>query len=378
MTQDEIYMGEAIKQAKRAYRREETPIGCVIVYQDKIIARGYNKRNWKKNTLAHAEILAINKASKELGDWRLEDCTMYVTLEPCCHQGKTPPCTDIIIERGIGRVFIGAMDPNPKVAGKGAQILRDHGIQVETGILEKECLELNEVFMHFITRNIPYIAMKYAMTMDGKIATYTGDSKWVTGEEARKHVHQLRKRYSSIMVGIGTVLIDDPMLNCRIETGVDPIRVICDSHLRIPMESQIVKTAKHIPTIVAHAVHDKEKEKQLKEAGVDLIFSSVDGQVDFRDLVKKMAKRGIDSILIEGGGTFHGTVLKSGLVDRIYCYMAPKLIGGKEAKSPVEGDGFSLMKEAVEIDDTEIIKVGRDICITGKVRKEKKQQEGRA
>ena len=154
--------------------------------------------------------------------------------------------------------------------------------------------------------------------------------------------------------------------------------MICDSHLRIPMESQIVKTAKHIPTIVAHAVHDKEKEKQLKEAGVDLIFSSVDGQVDFRDLVKKMAKRGIDSILIEGGGTFHGTVLKSGLVDRIYCYMAPKLIGGKEAKSPVEGDGFSLMKEAVEIDDTEIIKVGRDICITGKVRKEKKQQEGRA
>ena len=303
---------------------------------------------------------------------------MYVTLEPCCHQGKTPPCTDIIIERGIGRVFIGAMDPNPKVAGKGAQILRDHGIQVETGILEKECLELNEVFMHFITRNIPYIAMKYAMTMDGKIATYTGDSKWVTGEEARKHVHQLRKRYSSIMVGIGTVLIDDPMLNCRIETGVDPIRVICDSHLRIPMESQIVKTAKHIPTIVAHAVHDEEKEKQLKEAGVDLIFSSVDGQVDFCDLVKKMAKRGIDSILIEGGGTFHGTVLKSGLVDRIYCYMAPKLIGGKEAKSPVEGDGFSLMKEAVEIDDTEIIKVGRDICITGKVRKEKKQQEGRA
>ena len=301
-------------------------VGCVVVKDGKIVTEGYHHRYGD----FHAERVALNKCEEDL-----TGADMYVPLEPCCHQGKTPPCTDIIIERGIGRVFIGAMDPNPKVAGKGAQILRDHGIQVETGILEKECLELNEVFMHFITRNIPYIAMKYAMTMDGKIATYTGDSKWVTGEEARKHVHQLRK-------------------------------------------SQIVKTAKHIPTIVAHAVHDEEKEKRLKEAGVDLIFSSVDGQVDFCDLVKKMAKRGIDSILIEGGGTFHGTVLKSGLVDRIYCYMAPKLIGGKEAKSPVEGDGFSLMKEAVEIDDTEIIKVGRDICITGKVRKEKKQQEGRA
>ena len=365
------YMELALKLAKKGLgRTSPNPmVGCVVVKDGKIVTEGYHHIYGD----FHAERVALNKCEEDL-----TGADMYVTLEPCCHQGKTPPCTDIIIERGIGRVFIGAMDPNPKVAGKGAQILRDHGIQVETGILEKECLELNEVFMHFITRNIPYIAMKYAMTMDGKIATYTGDSKWVTGEEARKHVHQLRKRYSSIMVGIGTVLIDDPMLNCRIETGVDPIRVICDSHLRIPMESQIVKTAKHIPTIVAHAVHDEEKEKRLKEAGVDLIFSSVDGQVDFCDLVKKMAKRGIDSILIEGGGTFHGTVLKSGLVDRIYCYMAPKLIGGKEAKSPVEGDGFSLMKEAVEIDDTEIIKVGRDICITGKARKEKKQQEGRA
>jgi diaminohydroxyphosphoribosylaminopyrimidine deaminase/5-amino-6-(5-phosphoribosylamino)uracil reductase len=265
------------------------------------------------------------------------------------------------------------MDPNPLVAGKGVQILREHGVQVETGILEKECLELNEVFFQYISTGIPYVAMKYAMTMDGKIATYTGDSKWVTGEEARHHVHKLRKRYSAIMVGIGTVLIDDPMLNCRIEEGVDPLRVICDSHLRIPLESRMVQTAKDIPTLVAYAVGNEEKEKKLREAGVDLIQINDKERVNFVTLLKELGKRNIDSVLIEGGGTFHGTVLKSGLVKRIYCYIAPKLIGGKEAKSPVEGDGFSLMKEALEISDTEIIKLGEDICITGTVSGDKEQ-----
>ncbi|MBO5489017.1 MAG: bifunctional diaminohydroxyphosphoribosylaminopyrimidine deaminase/5-amino-6-(5-phosphoribosylamino)uracil reductase RibD [Eubacterium sp.] len=355
----------AIKLAQKGLGRTapNPMVGCVVVKDGKIVTDGYHQQYGD----FHAERNALMKCDEDL-----TGADMYVTLEPCCHHGKTPPCTDIIIERGIGKVYVGAMDPNPKVAGNGVRILREHGIEVETGIMEKECTELNETFFHYITRKIPYIAMKYAMTMDGKIATYTGDSKWVTGEEARLHVHQLRKKYSAIMVGIGTVLVDDPMLNCRIEKGVDPVRVICDSNLRIPMDSQIVKTAHHIKTIVAYAVPNEEKEQMLKEAGVGLIDCGVDGQVYFRGLVEELARMGIDSVLIEGGGTFHGTVLKSGLVDRIYCYMAPKLIGGKEAKSPVEGDGFSLMKEAIEIDDTEIIKVGRDICITGKVRKEKK------
>lgn len=360
------YMKLALELAKKGlgHTSPNPMVGCVVVKDGKIMTEGYHQQFGD----FHAERNALTKCEEDL-----TGADMYVTLEPCCHQGKTPPCTDIIIERGIGKVFIGAMDPNPKVAGKGAEILREHGIEVETGILEKECLELNEAFFHYITKNIPYIAMKYAMTMDGKIATFTGDSKWVTGEEARQHVHQLRKRYSAIMIGIGTVLVDDPMLNCRIEKGVDPVRVICDSHLRIPLESQIVKTAKHIPTIVAYATGDEDKEKKLREAGVQLIHNNENGQVDFRGLVTELATRGIDSILIEGGGTFHGTVLKSGLVDRIYCYIAPKLIGGKEAKSPVEGSGFSLMKEAIEICDTEIIKVGQDICITGKVCKDKKE-----
>lgn len=360
------YMALALELAKKGmgHTSPNPMVGCVVVKDGKIMTEGYHQQYGD----FHAERNALTKCTEDL-----TGADMYVTLEPCCHQGKTPPCTDIIIERGIGKVFIGTLDPNPKVAGKGVEILRGHGIEVESGILEKECLELNEPFFHYMTKNMPYIAMKYAMTMDGKIATFTGDSKWVTGEEARQHVHQLRKRYSAIMIGIGTVLMDDPMLNCRVEKGVDPVRVICDSHLRIPLDSQIVKTARHIPTIVAYAEGIEEKEKMLREAGVQLIHNNENGMVDFRGLVKELGRRGIDSILIEGGGTFHGTVLKSGLVDRIYCYIAPKLIGGKEAKSPIEGSGFSLMREALEIYDTEILKVGHDICITGKVCKDKKE-----
>lgn len=362
------YMQLAIELAKKGlgHTSPNPMVGCVVVKNGRIMTEGFHEQYGG----FHAERNALMRCEEDL-----TGADLYVTLEPCCHQGKTPPCTDIIIERGIGRVFIGAMDPNPKVSGRGAQILRDHGIEVETGVLEKECLELNEVFMHYIEKKKPYIAMKYAMTLDGKIATFTGDSKWVTGEEARHHVHQLRKRYSSIMIGIGTVLVDDPMLNCRIEEGVDPVRVICDSHLRIPVESRIVKTAKDIRTIVAYANGEEEKKQALEAAGVELLHIDDNGTVDFTALVQKLGQMGIDSILIEGGGTFHGTVLKSGLVDRIYCYIAPKLIGGKEAKSPVEGSGFPLMKEALEIEDTNIMKLGVDICVTGKVHKYKDEYQ---
>ena len=357
------YMNLAIELAKKGigHTSPNPLVGCVVVKDGRIMTDGYHERYGGD----HAERNALNKCEEDL-----TGADLYVTLEPCCHHGQTPPCTDIILERGIGRVFIGAMDPNPKVAGKGVRILREHGIQVETGILEGECLKLNEVFMQYISTGIPYVAMKYAMTMDGKIATYTGDSKWVTGEVARRHVHEMRKRYSAIMVGIGTVLVDDPMLNCRIEEGVDPVRIICDSRLRIPLESRIVQTAKDISTIVAYAVGDEEKEKALQEIGVELMQVNENDRVDFVKLLIELGRRKIDSVLIEGGGTFHGTVLKSGMVNRIFCYMAPKLIGGKEARSPVEGDGFSYMREALEITNTEIIKLGEDICFTGCVQKE--------
>ena len=354
------YMKRALELAKKGagHTSPNPMVGCVVVKDGRIVTEGYHERYGE----FHAERNALTRCEEDL-----TGAEMYVTLEPCCHQGNTPPCTDIIIERSIGKVYVGSMDPNPKVAGKGVKILQEHGIEVETGVLEKECLALNEIFFYYITTGIPYVAMKYAMTLDGKIASCTGDSKWVTGETARHHVHELRKQYSAILAGIGTVLADDPMLNCRIEEGVDPVRVVCDSSLRIPLSSQLVKTAGDIPVIVAYAKENPEKEKALLQAGVELIFAGRDGRVDLAVLMRELGKRKIDSVLVEGGGAIHGSLLKSGLVQKIYCYLAPKLIGGREAGSPVEGAGFSRMKDALPVKEMEILPLGEDICISGRV-----------
>lgn len=360
MTKTE-YMQRALKLAEKGmgHTSPNPMVGCVVVKAGRIVAEGFHERYGE----FHAERNALTRCKEDV-----TGAEMYVTLEPCCHQGKTPPCTDIILERGIGKVYIGSMDSNPKVAGKGAQILREHGVEVENGLLEEECRKLNEIFFHYISEGTPYIAMKYAMTLDGKIATVTGDSKWVTGEKARRHVHMLRKKYSAIMAGIGTVLQDDPMLNCRIEEGVNPVRVICDSQLRIPLDSQIVKTAGEIPTIVAYAVEDREKQMRLEDAGVTLLHVQEKDRVDFTGLLKELGRKKIDSVLIEGGGTLHGTVLKSGFLNRVYCYVAPKLIGGRDALSPVGGKGISQMKDSIELTDTEWISLDSDICISGKVK----------
>lgn len=354
------YMKRALELAKKGagHTSPNPMVGCVVVKDGRIVTEGYHERYGE----FHAERNALTRCEEDL-----TGAEMYVTLEPCCHQGNTPPCTDIIIERSIGKVYVGSMDPNPKVAGKGVKILQEHGIEVETGVLEKECLALNEIFFYYITTGIPYVAMKYAMTLDGKIASCTGDSKWVTGEKARHHVHELRKQYSAILAGIGTVLADDPMLNCRIEEGVDPVRVVCDSSLRIPLSSQLVKTAGDIPVIVAYAKENPEKEKALLQAGVELISAGRDGRVDLAVLMRELGKRKIDSVLVEGGGAIHGSLLKSGLVQKIFCYLAPKLIGGREAGSPVEGDGFSRMKDALPVKEMEILPLGEDICISGRV-----------
>ena len=359
MTTHETYMKRALELAASAmgHTSPNPMVGCVVVRDGRILAEGCHEKYGE----FHAERNALTRYD---GDASGTD--LYVTLEPCCHQGKTPPCTDIIIEKKIGRVFVGAMDPNPKVAGKGVRILKEHGIEVETGILEKECLTLNEIFFHYISTGLPYVAMKYAMTLDGKIASFTGDSKWITGEAAREHVHSLRKKYSAIMAGVDTVIADDPMLNCRIDKGVDPVRVICDSGLRIPMESQIVKTADTIRTIVAYAGNPLEdKKKELESTGVELLRTGEGEQVDLKLLFQKLGEMTIDSVLVEGGGTLHGSLLQTGFVNRVYAYIAPKLIGGREARSPVEGRGIEKMAEAERLKEIEILRFGEDICITG-------------
>lgn len=367
MQKKEEYMRRALELARKGegHTSPNPMVGCVVVKDGRIISEGYHEKYGE----FHAERNALTRCTEDTAG-----ADLYVTLEPCCHQGKTPPCTDIIIEKKIARVFVGSMDSNPLVAGKGVQILRDHGIYVETGILDAECRKLNEVFYHYIATKTPFVVMKYAMTLDGKIACATGDSKWVTGEIARTQVHRMRGRYRGIMVGIGTVLADDPMLNCRVEGGVDPVRIICDSNLHIPTESQIVKTASDIETIVAcsqEALESKRKQekiRRLKEAGIQIIGTEGAHGVNLVELMKKLGGQNIDSILLEGGGTLNASALEDGIVNKVYAYIAGKLIGGMDARSPVEGMGIDRMADAITLQNMEIEKLGDDFCIVGYVK----------
>ena len=367
MQKKEEYMRRALELARKGegHTSPNPMVGCVVVKDGRIISEGYHEKYGE----FHAERNALTRCTEDTAG-----ADLYVTLEPCCHQGKTPPCTDIIIEKKIARVFVGSMDSNPLVAGKGVQILRDHGIYVETGILDAECRKLNEVFYHYIATKTPFVVMKYAMTLDGKIACATGDSKWVTGEIARTQVHRMRGRYRGIMVGIGTVLADDPMLNCRVEGGVDPVRIICDSNLHIPTESQIVKTASDIETIVAcsqealESERKQEKIRRLKEAGIQIIGTEGAHGVNLVELMKKLGEQNIDSILLEGGGTLNASALEDGIVNKVYAYIAGKLIGGMDARSPVEGMGVDRMADAITLQNMEIEKLGDDFCIVGYVK----------
>ncbi len=359
-------MRRALELAKQGegYTSPNPMVGCVVVKDGRIISEGWHERYGEY----HAERNALLRCKEDP-----TGADLYVTLEPCCHYGKTPPCTEIIIEKKIGRVFVGSMDSNPLVAGKGVQILRDAGIEVETGILADECCRLNEVFYHYMETGMPFCVMKYAMTLDGKIACVTGDSKWVTGETAREHVHLLRKRYKGILVGIGTVLADDPMLNCRLENGVDPVRIVCDSSLRIPEEAQLVKTAKDIPTIVACCASrtDSEAARQkiqvLEASGVKVLVQENTDRVDLKKLMQALAAEKIDSVLIEGGAGIHASALEAGIVNKVYAYIAGKLVGGKEAPTPIGGTGILKMADAVKLHDMKVNTFGEDICISGYV-----------
>ena len=360
--QKEYYMRRALALAARgAGHVDPNPmVGCVIVKDGRIIAEGWHEHIGG----LHAERNAFAHCTEDAAG-----ADLYVTLEPCCHWGRTPPCTDAVIEHRIRRVFVGCLDPNPLVAGKGAQILRDAGIEVETGVCEAECREINEVFFHYITAKTPFVVMKYAMTADGKIATVTGASKWITGENARNNVHQDRHRYSGIMAGIGTVLADDPMLNCRLPGGRNPVRIICDSSLRTPIDSNIVKTAGEIPTIIATVRSDEKRRREYEDRNVRVITTSPkDGRVDLRKLMIKLGELGIDSVLLEGGAGLNFSALEAGIVNRVKCYIAPKIFGGDSAKTPVGGRGVELPANAFMLGDAEISRFDEDILIEWKVR----------
>ena len=362
MKQQEYYMKLALKLAEKGvgHTSPNPMVGCVIVKDGQIIGEGYHEY-WGG---FHAERNALLSCQEDP-----KGADLYVNLEPCCHYGKTPPCTQMILEKKISKVYVGTLDPNPLMAGKGISILRENGVEVITGILKEECERRNEVFFHYIKTGRPFLAMKYAMTLDGKIAAASGDSKWVSGGKAREQVQVLRKQYSGILAGIGTVLADDPLLNVRLEQGVDPVRIILDSQLRIPLDSKISKTAGKIPTLLVCKEEELKKGgnvkkiRELKRQGAHIFIQPGEGRVNLNLLLKKLGEHKIDSVLVEGGSQIHGAFLEQKLIDKAYVYLSPKILG-KSPYSPVEGFGVDTMKQAFLFHLDQVDRIGEDILLT--------------
>lgn len=354
------YMRLAIELANKGagYVNPNPLVGAVVVKNNKIIGQGYHEYFGG----LHAERNALNSCSESP-----EGATLYVTLEPCCHYGKTPPCTEAIIENGIKKVVIGTLDPNPLMSGKSVRILKDHQIEVITDILKEECDHLIRVFRKYVSTKEPFVLMKYAMTIDGKIATYANNSKWISGEESRAHVHSTRHALSSIMVGVGTVLKDDPMLTCRIENGKNPIRIICDTNLRTPIASNIVKTADSVKTYIATACDDLDKMESYEKYGCEFIrLNKKNGHINLKELMCTLGEMGIDSVLLEGGSELNWSALNEHIVDEVQVYLAPKIFGGI-AKSPVSGQGVVFPDEAFHLEPYSISRLGNDYLIESEV-----------
>lgn len=359
-TKDEEYMQLAISLAKQGspFTAPNPLVGAVIVKDDEVIGRGFHARYGE----LHAERRALQNCS-ELGN-NPTGAALYVTLEPCCHTGKQPPCTEAIIDAGISKVIVGSSDPNPLVAGKGISQLRQAGITVIEGLLEAKCNAVNKIFFHYITNGLPYMVCKYAMTLDGNIATGTGDSKWISGKEALEFVHTLRSTYTAIMVGSGTVLADDPLLTSH--GGVkDPIRIVCDSRLRTPLTAQLVRTAHQYKTIIATVPQEKdlqEKIQKLEQAGCSVwILPETNGHLDLKALLKKAAREKIDSIFVEGGAGLHTSLLAERLVQKLIVIVAPKLCGA--GKQPVLNLGINKIKDALYCGTPLVRQYGSDIII---------------
>ncbi|MPQ48759.1 bifunctional diaminohydroxyphosphoribosylaminopyrimidine deaminase/5-amino-6-(5-phosphoribosylamino)uracil reductase RibD [Marinifilum sp. N1E240] len=366
MSKDYDYMQMAFELAKKGIGQvNPNPlVGAVIVKNDEVIGEGYHEYYGGP----HAEVNAF-RSSKE----SVEGATMYVTLEPCSHYGKTPPCAEAIVKNKIGKVVIGMLDPNPLVAGRGVKILEENGIDVDFGYLCEELTEMNRVFLKYIQTRSPYVVMKTAMTLDGKIASRTGDSRWVSNEKSRARVHELRNELSAIMVGVDTVIADDPMLTTRLKDkeGRNPIRIVVDSSLRTPLNAKILNSSNEAKTIIVVTdVADSDKIKAVEEIGNKVfVVDSLNGRVDLSKLMVKLGEDGIDGILLEGGATLNYSALETGIVDEVISFIAPKIIGGVEAKSPVSGIGIELMKNAIELNDIKIDQFDQDLMLTGKVKK---------
>lgn len=354
----EFYIERTLKLAKKAegFTSPNPMVGAVLVKNNQIIAEDYHK----KPGTPHAEALVLVKAKE-----KAKGSTVYVNLEPCCHTDKrTPPCTKSIINAGVKKVVISMLDPNPKVAGKGLKELSDAGIEVISGILEDKAKKINEAYIKYITTQKPFFTLKIAMTLDGKIATPDGESKWITGEKARKLVHRLRSNSDAVMTAVGTVKADNPKLTARIKGGKNPIRIIIDPELQTPLNSEILKTP---PKTIIVTKNNNPLSIQYEKLNIELIY--FENKLDLNWLASELGKREITSVLLEGGSSFNSYALQQEIVDKIMFFIAPKIIGGKDSFPAVGGKTFKRLKDAHNITDVKVKKIGDDILIEGYMKK---------
>jgi|GEM_PF-33539 len=364
--EDRKFMARALELAVRGmgHARPNPMVGAVIVKDGRIIGEGWHERFGGP----HAEVNAFAHCTEDPAG-----ATLYVTLEPCSHYGKTPPCADLIIEKDIDRVVTAMVDPNPLVSGKGIRRLRDAGIFVTVGVMEKEARKLNEVFLKYVTEHKPFVLYKAAMSLDGKTACHTGDSKWISSEDSREEVHVLRGCYKGIMVGAGTVIADNPLLTARTEGLDDPVRIIVDGNLSVPLKAKVFQEEGDV-IVLTTTSSDEKKREELTKLGVDIIMTDGDekGKVDLDSAMTGLALKGIDGILLEGGATLASSAFEAGIVDKVRIYAAPKIIGGVNAPGLIGGDGASSMKEAVKLKDLSTETCGGDLVIEAYVDKGKK------
>lgn len=363
---DEKYMREALKLARRGLgQTSPNPmVGCVIVKDEKVIGRGYHK----KAGGPHAEANALKSAKDEA-----KDATMYLNLEPCCHQGKTPPCTRAIIEAGIGEVVIAMYDPNPAVNKKGVRMLREAGVKVRAGLLEAEARRLNEAFVTYHTLKRPFIIAKWAITLDGRSTSDSGSSKWISNSSSRHYVHEIRSQVDAIMVGIGTVIKDNPKLNVRLMNfkGRQPHRVVVDGHLKIPSRCNCLdpENGGAAVIITTESMRSTKRARVLQDLGHQVLFSKgARGIVDLEDALKKLYEVGIQSLFVEGGRMIHTSLFEAALVDKVVCFVAPKIIGGGTFHNPIEGWGIQDMGRSLELEDIKIQTYSTDVCVEGYIR----------
>jgi diaminohydroxyphosphoribosylaminopyrimidine deaminase/5-amino-6-(5-phosphoribosylamino)uracil reductase len=355
----EHWMKRALLLARKGKgRTSPNPlVGAVLVKRGKVMGEGYHAKAGK----AHAEIVAIERAGKDA-----RGSTLYVNLEPCTHYGKTPPCAPAVVQAGVRRVVVGMVDPNPLVKGKGISTLRKAGIDVQIGTLEKQCKTLNEAFCKYILVKEPFVILKAAATLDGKIATRNGESKWISNEASRRLVHGVRNEVDAVVVGVGTILKDDPLLTARIRGGRDPVRIILDSRLRIPEDARVIGVSSSRTLIATTTLAPRDKIERLEKAGAQVVLvESKNGKVDLRSFLSKLGEMGMMSILVEGGSQINGAFLDGGLIDKLLLFLSPRMMGDPQALGIFRGKGFEHLKEAASIQDIKIRRIEEDILVEG-------------